>query len=74
MGIYSSEPAPFVFSNKVQTGGMSDNRAAAYPPAAPPATGSGPANGYGTMENPLPPATGPYSGPSPEYTSVKPTV
>jgi hypothetical protein len=74
MGIYSAEPAPFVFSDKVQTGGISDNRAATYPPAAPPATGSGPANGDRTVENPLPPATGPFTGPSPEDASVKPTV
>lgn len=77
MGIYSGEPAPFVFSNRVQTGGMSDNRAAAYPPAAPPGTGPRPVyrdNDYGTMENPLPPATGPSAGPAPEYTFDKRTV
>ena len=74
MGIYNNEPAPFVFSNKVQSGGMSDNRRAAYPTAVPPSTGPDPIyrdNDYGTMENPPnppPPPTGTSTEPAPKST------
>jgi hypothetical protein len=72
MGIYNGEPAPFVFSKKVQTGGISDNMAATYPPVVPPATGPGPVyrdNDYGTMENPPPPPSQPSVEPAPKDTS-----